>query len=90
METEHIKGLLQAARDKATDGYTRIINAIRNEDNVSCRVYKNGEAVRSTDGTTYLCLQCPNVARGRERHRKDHVFCEYTGLLCLRTWRRNC
>lgn len=72
---EHIKSLLQAARDKATDGYTRLISSIRNEENVSDRIYKQGEGVRSTDGMTYLCLQCPNVSKGRERHRKDHIFC---------------
>ena len=81
---EHIKGLLQAARDKASDGYTRLINSIRSDDNVSCRVYKHGENVKSTDGTTYLCLQCPNVSKSREKHRKDHHFCENT-TQCMHT-----
>ncbi|KAK4549071.1 hypothetical protein LTR36_007527 [Oleoguttula mirabilis] len=70
----HIKSLLQAARQQATDGYSRIIQALQKDGNVSGRTYKSGAIVETSAHATYLCLQCPNVSSSRERHRKDHAF----------------
>ena len=75
---EHIKELLQQARDKATANYGRLVQAIREDSNVSGCTYKIGEKARATGETTYLCLQCSNVSKTRERHRKEHPFCEYS------------
>lgn len=75
---EHIRGLLQAARQQATEGYTRLVQSLQKEDNVSGRTYKNGSGADTVTGTTYLCLQCPNVSSSRERHHKNHAFCEFT------------
>lgn len=75
---EHIQGLLVNARDKATEGYTRLVGALLKDGGrgMSDRVYKNGDKIRSSGQTTYLCLQCPNVSTSRERHKKEHAFCE--------------
>ncbi|KAK0274342.1 hypothetical protein LTR57_023826 [Friedmanniomyces endolithicus] len=78
----HIKGLLTIARQQATDGYTRLIQSLRKEDDVSDRTYLvSGVGAKTTTTTpttttctTYLCLQCPTVSSTRQRHRKDHVF----------------
>ncbi|KAK0336639.1 hypothetical protein LTR59_001713 [Friedmanniomyces endolithicus] len=78
----HIKGLLTIARQQATDGYTRLIQSLRKEDDVSDRTYLvSGVGAKTatttattTTCTTYLCLQCPTVGSTRQRHRKDHVF----------------
>ncbi|KAK5126297.1 hypothetical protein LTR85_010533 [Meristemomyces frigidus] len=70
----HIKSLLQAARQQATDGYSRIIQALRKDGNVGARTHKSGAVAETSAQTTYLCLQCPNVSSSRERHRKDHPF----------------
>ena len=76
----HIKNLLQAARQPATDGYTRIVQSLQKEGNVGLRTYKSGTGAETTSQTTYLCLQCPNVSNSRERHRKDHAFGEDCAL----------
>jgi hypothetical protein len=34
--------------------------------------------MRLAADVTYLCIQCPGVSKTRERHRKDHPFCECT------------
>ncbi|KAK4496938.1 hypothetical protein PRZ48_011387 [Zasmidium cellare] len=70
----HVKNLLNSARQQAIDGYTRVINSLRKEGNVSNRIYKSAAGPASTIQTTLLCLQCPNVSTSRERHRKEHGF----------------
>ena len=55
---EHIKDLLKLAREKATDNYGRIIQTVRDDSNVSDRIYKSGEKAIATGETNYLCLQC--------------------------------
>ncbi|TKA62531.1 hypothetical protein B0A55_12162 [Friedmanniomyces simplex] len=71
---QHIKSLLTVARQKATDGYTRLIQSLRKEEGWSDRTHMSGGGAKTTTSTTYLCLQCPTVSSTRERHRKDHVF----------------
>lgn len=87
----HIKNLLQAARQPATDGYTRIVQSLQKEGNVGLRTHKNasGAVAETTSQTTYLCLQCPNVSNSRERHRKDHAFGERRMLVRLATTQAN-
>lgn len=75
---EHIKGLLQNARQQAVDGYTRLINSLNQENGIAHRIHKTPSGPCFTLQTTYLCLQCPNVSTSRERHHKNHGFCEYT------------
>jgi hypothetical protein len=76
---EHIKNLLESARQPATDGYTRLIQSLHNDSNVSGHIHKSGNGTSTTSRTTYLCLQCPAVSGSGERHRKEHAFCEYIG-----------
>lgn len=45
---------------------------------MSGRMHKQGGGVNATSKSTYLCLQCPNVTTGNERHRKEHGFGEYS------------
>ncbi|EMC99959.1 hypothetical protein BAUCODRAFT_63002 [Baudoinia panamericana UAMH 10762] len=71
---QHIKRLLQAARTQATEGYARIIQALGKDDNSCDRTHKSGAGTDTIVGVTYLCLQCPSIGVGRERHRKDHAF----------------
>jgi ubiquitin carboxyl-terminal hydrolase 22/27/51 len=77
-ETEHIKDFLSKARDQAVSEYTRILKVIRDEQNVQRQIYKQGDVVKSTNEGTYLCIQCPNVGKTREKHRKDHPFSEFS------------
>lgn len=71
---QHIKGLLQTNRDKAVDEYTKILKSLRHDGNASAQIYKSGDITKATSDATYLCLQCTNVCKARERHRKDHIF----------------
>ncbi|KAK5716613.1 hypothetical protein LTR15_009505 [Elasticomyces elasticus] len=71
---QHIKGLLTAARQQATDGYTRVIQSLRKEEGMSDRTHTSSGGAKTITSTTYLCLQCPTVSSTRDRHRKDHVF----------------
>ncbi|KAK5159318.1 hypothetical protein LTS14_002460 [Recurvomyces mirabilis] len=71
---QHVKALLQAARQPATDGYSRIFQTLQREDGCGGRTYKSSNGGSTTIGTTYLCLQCPTVSSSRERHKKDHAF----------------
>ncbi|KAK4898138.1 hypothetical protein LTR27_004145 [Elasticomyces elasticus] len=71
---QHIKGLLTAARQQATDGYTRLIQSLRKEEGMSDRTHTSSNGAKTITSTTYLCLQCPTVSSTRDRHRKDHVF----------------
>jgi ubiquitin carboxyl-terminal hydrolase 22/27/51 len=82
-QTEHIKDLLSQAREKATGEYARLLRCIRDEDNLSGQIYKSGNTAVITNEATYLCIQCPAVSKTRERHRKDHPFCEYMGMILL-------
>ena len=75
---EHIKNLLESARQPATDGYTRLIQSLHNDSNVSGHIHKSSNGTSTTSRTTYLCLQCPTVSASGERHRKEHAFCKYT------------
>ncbi|GAB1739930.1 hypothetical protein NU219Hw_g4861t1 [Hortaea werneckii] len=72
----HVKALLQAARDRATENYSRVIRCIQSpsSQNLSTRTHKTTNASETTGQATYLCLQCSNVSNTRERHRKDHPF----------------
>ncbi|CAK4034506.1 ubiquitin carboxyl-terminal hydrolase 8 [Lecanosticta acicola] len=70
----HIKGLLQNARQQAVDGYTKLINSLRQEKGITSRIHKTPNGPAYTLSTTYLCLQCPNVSISRERHHKNHGF----------------
>ena len=80
---EHITGLLNVARDKATAEYTRLVQSLRKEGGVSGRLRKSGETATTTAEATFLCLQCPSVTKVRERHRKEHAFGEYSEGICL-------
>ncbi|TKA32167.1 hypothetical protein B0A50_01415 [Salinomyces thailandicus] len=75
----HIKALLQAARDRATEGYARIVRSIHapphSPSNLTTRTHKTASnTIETTGEATYLCLQCSNVSNTREKHRKDHPF----------------
>lgn len=74
--TEHIKSLLQQARQKATDGYTRLISALQKEGSVAGVLHNTVDGAVSSGQVVYLCLQCSHVSGSKERHRKEHVFCE--------------
>ncbi|KAM0716984.1 hypothetical protein Q7P37_006836 [Cladosporium fusiforme] len=71
---QHIKNLLNSARQPATDGYTRLIQSLHNDSNISGNIHKSSNGANATSRTTYLCLQCPNVSINGERHRKEHAF----------------
>ncbi|KAK5108643.1 hypothetical protein LTR62_008134 [Meristemomyces frigidus] len=68
---QHVKGLLQAARQQAIDGYNR---TLREKDGLGARTYKSSNGPTTTTAITYLCLQCPSVSISRERHTKGHAF----------------
>lgn len=74
---EHIKNLLEGAREKATDGYTRLIQSLHNDSNISGNIHKHSNGASTTSKTTYLCLQCPTVSATAEKHKKEHAFGEY-------------
>jgi hypothetical protein len=82
--TEHIQNLLKNAGEKATDNYGRIMKVVRDSNNISGNVYKNGEGAKATGDVSYLCFQCPNVTNKRQAHRKDHIFCEQP-CMCVTT-----
>ncbi|KAK3115427.1 hypothetical protein LTR53_005229 [Teratosphaeriaceae sp. CCFEE 6253] len=72
---QHVKSLLDVARHPATEGYTRIVRSLQNEEDSSNRTHtSSSNGPMTSTSTTYLCLQCPNVSNLRERHRKDHPF----------------
>ncbi|TKX22501.1 ubiquitin carboxyl-terminal hydrolase-like protein 11 [Elsinoe australis] len=75
---DHVKDLLENARPEATKQYTRLVQAINKDNNLSVRLPKisSGTAPYSLR-PTWLCLQCPNVAtsESRDAHDKAHKFC---------------
>ena len=68
--------LLENAREKATENYSRMMKVIRDDNNLAASVYKSGESARATTELSYMCFNCPVVSKKRQAHRKDHMFCE--------------
>jgi hypothetical protein len=68
--------LLENAREKATENYTRMMRVVRDENNLAANIYKSGETAKATTELSYLCFNCPVVSKKRQAHRKDHMFCE--------------
>nr|POF15052.1 isoform 2 of ubiquitin carboxyl-terminal hydrolase 22 [Quercus suber] len=74
MRIEHVKSLFHQVRQKAIDGYTRVITALQKDGSMAGVLHNMGEGAVTAGQVGYLCLQCTHVSCGKDRHRKDHVF----------------
>ncbi|KAK5008781.1 hypothetical protein LTR28_003514 [Elasticomyces elasticus] len=73
---EHVKDLLQNARDQATQQYALIIQALHDKTALLSHYQKSAAGSVPSLKPSYLCLQCPSVSapEQRDKHKKDHTF----------------